>query len=215
MPVFSLFSSLTTLSVEDPFSVLSVLVPEPLSRPQLTPLQLSQSRYQHSPQGHPAPIAISLKRSIDHLQTPTSTPVTRNPKRRKHWVITRNAPSRAKVRDEAETTSLSGPNETREPLPTDWGPSALLDEEVPRGRSKDDFLDAIRVSLDSHSIPKSDTEEYWNVIRAKEGEGFIRDVVYGGVDGLAYVRSLAEFVDTDPVCTVLIIFLPTLMVCIR
>ena len=35
---------------------------------------------------------------------------------------------------------------------------------------------------------------YWTTQRAAEAEDYIRDVVYGGVDGLAYVRSLAEFV---------------------
>ena len=37
-------------------------------------------------------------------------------------------------------------------------------------------------------------EEYWTDERATAAEGYLRDVVYGGVDGLAYVRSLAEFV---------------------
>lgn len=35
---------------------------------------------------------------------------------------------------------------------------------------------------------------YWTTQRAAEAENYIRDMVYGGVDGLAYVRSLAEFV---------------------
>jgi bromodomain-containing protein 7 len=35
---------------------------------------------------------------------------------------------------------------------------------------------------------------YWTSQRAAEAEDYIRDVVYGGVDGLAYVKSLAEFV---------------------
>ncbi|KAF8811316.1 hypothetical protein BYT27DRAFT_7253025 [Phlegmacium glaucopus] len=35
---------------------------------------------------------------------------------------------------------------------------------------------------------------YWTTQRAAEAEDYIRDIVYGGVDGLAYVRSLAEFV---------------------
>ena len=37
-------------------------------------------------------------------------------------------------------------------------------------------------------------EEYWTEERAAAGEGYLRDLVYGGVEGLAYVRSLAEFV---------------------
>ena len=35
-------------------------------------------------------------------------------------------------------------------------------------------------------------EDYWKG-KATEAEAYIRDVVYGGVDGFAYVRSLAEF----------------------
>jgi len=37
-------------------------------------------------------------------------------------------------------------------------------------------------------------EGYWTDERAAAAEGYVRDVVYGGVEGLAYVRSLAEFV---------------------
>ncbi|KAF8962904.1 hypothetical protein BDZ97DRAFT_1662417 [Flammula alnicola] len=38
---------------------------------------------------------------------------------------------------------------------------------------------------------------YWTSQRAAEAEDYIRDLVYGGVDGFAYVRSLAEFVDGE------------------
>lgn len=40
---------------------------------------------------------------------------------------------------------------------------------------------------------------YWSTQRAVTAEEYIRDIVYGGVDGLAYVRSLAEFVSTPGV----------------
>jgi bromodomain-containing protein 7/9 len=40
-------------------------------------------------------------------------------------------------------------------------------------------------------------KNYWSTQRAAEAEEYIRDLVYGGVEGLAYVRSLAEFVDGD------------------
>ena len=39
-------------------------------------------------------------------------------------------------------------------------------------------------------------KDYWSLKRAAEAEEYLRDVVYGGMDGLAYVRSLAEFVTT-------------------
>ena len=44
--------------------------------------------------------------------------------------------------------------------------------------------------------------DHWTTRRAVEAEEYLRDVVYGGVDGFAHVRSLAEFVDRyDEVCT--------------
>lgn len=39
-------------------------------------------------------------------------------------------------------------------------------------------------------------KDYWSLKRAAEAEVYLRDIVYGGVDGLAYIRSLAEFVTT-------------------
>ena len=38
---------------------------------------------------------------------------------------------------------------------------------------------------------------YW-ARRGRAAEDYVRDIVYGGVDGLAYVRSLAEFVKPSP-----------------
>lgn len=40
-------------------------------------------------------------------------------------------------------------------------------------------------------------EGYW-MRRGRAAEDYVRDMVYGGVDGLAYVRSLAEFVKPPP-----------------
>lgn len=79
------------------------------------------------------------------------------------------------------------------------------------------MLDIIRNSLDCESGAKTVTngstiesaaateesssalfhaKDYWSLKRAAEAEVYLRDVVYGGVDGLAYIRSLAEFVTT-------------------
>jgi bromodomain-containing protein 7/9 len=41
---------------------------------------------------------------------------------------------------------------------------------------------------------KETTETFWTDERAEEAWDYLRDVVYGGADGYAYVRSLAEFV---------------------
>jgi len=39
---------------------------------------------------------------------------------------------------------------------------------------------------------------YWTSQRSAEAEEYLRDVVYGGVDGLAYVTSLARFLSYTP-----------------
>ena len=41
---------------------------------------------------------------------------------------------------------------------------------------------------------KESIETFWTDERAEEAWDYLRDVVYGGADGYAYVRSLAEFV---------------------
>ena len=52
--------------------------------------------------------------------------------------------------------------------------------------------------LDEVQMGKSKEEEgaetFWTDERAEDAWDYLRDVVYGGVDGYAYVRSLAEFV---------------------
>ncbi|TFK38571.1 hypothetical protein BDQ12DRAFT_666267 [Crucibulum laeve] len=86
---------------------------------------------------------------------------------------------------------------------------------VPDGKEEELVFDAIRESLDCVKELGEDenssgvgvgvgaangsngTGGYWTDRRAAEAEDYIRDVVYGGVDGMAYVRSLAEFVSND------------------
>lgn len=71
-------------------------------------------------------------------------------------------------------------------------------------------MELIRASLNCENVVQKNSVEstasltnstdmltagYFTPQRAAEAEGYIRDLVYGGLDGLAYVRSLAEFVD--------------------
>ena len=42
--------------------------------------------------------------------------------------------------------------------------------------------------------PDVKDETFWTDERAEDGWDYLRDVVYGSVDGYAYMRSLAEFV---------------------
>jgi bromodomain-containing protein 7/9 len=68
---------------------------------------------------------------------------------------------------------------------------------------------ALRESLDCTATANGDhvvlgslesgfgATDYWNSQRAAVAEEYIRDLVYGSVDGLAYIRSLAEFVTVE------------------
>ncbi|KAF9467493.1 hypothetical protein BDZ94DRAFT_1155732 [Collybia nuda] len=222
--------SLDYTEMEDPFSVLSALAPDPLSRPYLAPLHpplfrpvdttYDPSSSQSQPPQPPPPYPTSINLPLDH-SFPTIPPATSAPsvsKQRRHWVITRNV-ARAKARDkddDQEPPDAPSWKTPREAHATDFGSFALLagaiEDEMRRrqvggyeGEEEEKVLEAIKESLDmetatgnaptpDHGIGKT---EYWNTERAADAEGYIRDVVYGGVTGLAYVRSLAEFVTTE------------------
>ena len=128
--------------------------------------------------------------------------------------------------DDIEITDIPAWQTPREAHATDVGSFALLAGELAqemrhRGVSVDDdqstMLDVIRNSLDCEAGAKTGAngptkqsapaieesnsalfhaKDYWSLKRAAEAEVYLRDVVYGGVDGLAYIRSLAEFVTT-------------------
>jgi bromodomain-containing protein 7/9 len=72
-------------------------------------------------------------------------------------------------------------------LPGEMGMWGLGTEEA--------FVDAIRDDIDDMmDIEELGQDGYWTSKTAADAQSYIQDVVYGGVDGLAYVRSLAEFV---------------------
>lgn len=229
--------------MEDPFSVLSVLVPDPPTRPYLAPLYApapaTQSVYEPSrlesqtpqpPVRFPTPVNISLNPRAPILSSETNT---NKPKR--HWVIIRNAPTRVKgkEREDGDDTFDAPPwNTPRESHAVDFGSFAVLAgelaEEMKRrggaavgveGEDEEErVFDALRESLDCESAARRSASAeaagavtevaslnpaqhvYWSKQRAADAEEYIRDCVYGGVDGLAYVRSLAEFVGKDKVC---------------
>ena len=100
------------------------------------------------------------------------------------------------------------------PLPTNGAPVS----EAHSPTEQDATLDAIRTSL--HCVGPLKTADdisgsaaiatatpfssislassYWTSQRSAEAEEYLRDVVYGGVDGLAYVTSLARFLSYTP-----------------
>ncbi|KAG6842713.1 hypothetical protein H0H93_003705, partial [Arthromyces matolae] len=123
--------SLDYTEMEDPFSVLSALVPDPEIRPHLT--QLHPPLFTAPPQYDPSSSSSSTPRpttpyfaSINlHYQRPEpqfSTPTVYSGKRR-HWTIVRN-PTRSKQKDreeEAETPEVPAWQTPREIQITDYG----------------------------------------------------------------------------------------------
>ncbi|GLB42607.1 putative bromo domain containing protein [Lyophyllum shimeji] len=193
---------------------------------------LSSLRSQSQPPAIPAPFPTSINMSVDRPspQLPIATTSTAQRPvhdKRRFWAVVRNATrSKGKDReDDAEPADASVWQTPRETHTTDYGSYAALagalEEEIrrrnlvaPQGEEEDKVLQVVRETLDcgvsagtalSETV-KNDTglpiHDYWSTQRAAAAEAYIRDLVYGGVDGLAYVRSLAEFVtpchhDTD------------------
>jgi bromodomain-containing protein 7/9 len=154
-------------------------------------------------------------------------PAATYPKRR-HWQIIRNATGRKVKDNPDELEMSEPPGQTgREAHATHFGSFAVLagalSEEMKRrgaaakiGEEGKTMLDLIKESLEpvgtlddgegsedaamTAYVEASTTTatEYFTPQRAAVAEEYIRDMVYGGVDGFAYVRSLAEFVSVDP-----------------
>ncbi|KAJ3540429.1 hypothetical protein NMY22_g4295 [Coprinellus aureogranulatus] len=195
--------SLDYTEMEDPFTVLSALVPDPPTRPQVTPLYppLFVPETPSAGPSYPTPTAIPLDHEIPAVPAGE----------RKHWTIARNVTSRTKARereDESELTEEPTWQVPREAHATDFGSFALLAGElaeemrrrgmtpctVTEGQEQEAYFDLIREQVETkRSSPAKDAKAFWTSEKAEDGESYLRDLVYGGVDGYAYVRSLAEF----------------------
>ncbi|KAI0324847.1 hypothetical protein GY45DRAFT_1438799 [Cubamyces sp. BRFM 1775] len=219
-PPLTAEGSLDYWEMEDPFSVFSPLVPDPISRPLLDPIfpPLETSNPTRPPL--PAPVNIL---PTENVPTPSALsaaasaskqPGRTRPPKRKHWTIIRNAPSRSRAKDVAEEEPIPLWKTPREPVAADFGtfatlPSLLAEEQRLKDMSaglgsEERLFNAVRQSVQAPAASSSQCEsadvkaettgeeDYWKG-KATEAEAYIRDVVYGGVDGFAYVRSLAEF----------------------
>lgn len=184
-----------------------------MSRPYLTPVYPTPESSTSYEAPLPAPIHIIPASNISAAPIPStsssSLPKHKHikPTKRRHWVI--NAPSRNRAKEVPEEEPVLAWKNPREAATTDFGsfgllPSVLADERnvgdvgTELG-SQNKLFDALRESVQARPdlVPaevKMETDEdgYW-AEKAGEAEAYIRDVVYGGVDGYAYVRSLAEF----------------------
>ncbi|KAJ7653368.1 hypothetical protein B0H17DRAFT_1268260 [Mycena rosella] len=218
--------SLDYNEVEDPFSFLSALVPDAPTRPQLLPIYPPAPAAAPPPHALPTPrdTPATPAPPAQPYPLPTLVPPShplppRAPVSARHWTLLRNGGGR-RARDEGTGDEGEDPA-TREAHALDFGAFAVLAGELaeelrrrggvlPEGREEADGVvrSAVRASVElpaeaeevgaGGAAPGIEPGEYWSTAHALEAEGYIRDVVYGGVDGLAYVRSLAEFVATPP-----------------
>ncbi|KAI6131727.1 hypothetical protein EV401DRAFT_1850228 [Pisolithus croceorrhizus] len=139
--------------------------------------------------------------------------------KRKHWTIVRHSATRSRLKEaDQEEHTVSASKMSHEALPVEWGTFAELLGRLaadPASRanicsSEQNLLAALRGSISSKQVPHwtpaslpswSSTDppvlqsesDLWTDAAVRNGWDYLLDVVYGGVDGFAYVRSLAEF----------------------
>ena len=146
-----------------------------------------------NPVAVPSPVNICLERNL--LQA--APELTATPTERRHWTINRHSGrGRAKDGDEEDAhTSLP----QREHATTDYGSMSVLmaalaaEKTMQNINDQPKLFDLLRNSIDGRdlsSAPDIDPTE----AAALNAQDYIWSLVYGGIDGLAYVRSLAEFI---------------------
>lgn len=116
---------------------------------------------------------------------------------RRHWTITRTPPTRSRLKD-AENDEDGGQSKAavpRDTLPGDWGAFAVVLRDDTRG----DVPAAGMAPAENRSAAECGggggirEADFWTDEAAKQARDYLIDVVYGGPQGYAYVRSIAEF----------------------
>jgi hypothetical protein len=179
-----LFYIFLPFKVEDPFSVLSVFVPDAPSPLHLIPLY---------PLKEPADTSLSTSTTLPVPKLPDLRIATSatgpSGKRYHHWSIARNAPARAKLKDRDDDdggSSTPWPN-PREMQAVDWGALAvlegvLLEEMDKRGYGvekieQEKLFDIVRESMDSGTdVAPDDTQEYFSLAQAEDAAEFVAGV---------------------------------------
>lgn len=135
-----------------------------------------------------------------------------------HWTITRNPP-RNRARDADDNDDSTGAHlgkRRRVAEAMDYGSfsqltglvaaenGVLADDFDEAFSTEEKFLNSLKISLEKLTRPVEmpdkmdiDGEKVLDLEPVVEADEYVRDVVYGGIDGLAYVRSLAEFVSVS------------------
>ena len=217
-PPIAADGSLDYSEMEDPFTILSVFLPDPPSKPLLTPIWPTLPSADPEEPPLPGPINLSPDRPLYNpaISTTKRPPPDADGKRppRRHWTITRSSGTRGKGKEKEEEEVIPAWKTPREPHTVDWGGYSFLVDKVACENgvrdvgnelgSVEKLLEAVKQRLERPKLEDYDieakllpgtvptVESYWEQ-KAKQAEDYVTDVVYGGVDGLAYVRSLAEF----------------------
>ena len=198
--------------MEDPFSVLFALVPDPsCSSPLVSALFPPPPSQQDSLQQITLPLPINIPGDAEIPAAPTSTALSSQPTptesgkpKYRHWTITRPAPTRGRAKDPAIEERPATP-EWRKPRPlhtTDYGlfPSlAITNPSSSEGKAEvlatqERLFGALYASLENPETSSSSSSSQRATATATVAQSWLREIVYGGWDGLAYTRSLAEFV---------------------
>ena len=213
--------------MEDPFSLLSALVPDsPCAAPLVTPLFPPPPSEQDSSQQINLPLPINVPTLIE-ISTPATTPAapvsqptpteSGNKSKYRHWTITRPTPQRGKAKDLTVEERPPTP-EWRKPRPlhtADYGlfPSfATTSPSSPGGKpealaTQERLFGGLYASLENPAVAigssgvsssSTTTINKRPTATATVAQSWLREVVYGGWDGLAYTRSVAEFVTPSP-----------------
>jgi bromodomain-containing protein 7 len=213
--------------VEDPFTVLSALVPDPpCVAPLVTPLFPPPPSQQDSSQQITLPLPINVPAPTEIPTTPATTPAapvsqpaptessnSSNKSKYRHWTVTRPTSQRGKAKDPTVEERPPTP-EWRKPRPlhtTDYGlfPSlAITSPSSPGGKpealaTQERLSGALYASLEIPAVAVGSSEASSSsttainkrpTATATVAQSWLREVVYGGWDGFAYTRSIAEFV---------------------
>ena len=210
--------------MEDPFSILSALVPDPpCATPLVTPLFPPPPSQQDSSQQITLPLPINVPPPTQIPTTTATTPAAPvsqptsteggggNKSKYRHWTIARPTPQRGKAKDPTVEERPPTP-EWRKPRPlhtADYGlfPSlAIAAPSSPGGKpealaTQERLFGALYASLENPGVAIDSSEAFSSATINKRptatatvAQSWLREVVYGGWDGLAYTRSVAEFV---------------------
>ncbi|KZO97372.1 hypothetical protein CALVIDRAFT_497648, partial [Calocera viscosa TUFC12733] len=210
--------------MEDPYAFLSVFLPQPFGQPELevVPAASTSSAPKQKtetptyPSAYPSvsvpPTIISMRSGAENEPIEDDSI---------HWSIQRPGMNsyrsyfsreEEELRKQGEREGQNKEVDVRNPAPSDWGSFGTLpmkwavgdstwysDESKLHMKIREDIRKAAerlraggkkKADVESGNDPKKEIEK-----AAFGGEAWLRDVVYGGPEGIAYIQSVASFVD--------------------